>query len=228
MRVNISIAVFYTMLLGLILFVMYEAIKTPYFNPLALPIPFLMWIGILLKNEFLPGKICNPNFITLTGVIGSYVPNEVERGPGNEKIAWVYVKRRYAPKKSRGTHSSGIKDFFALLSGNVRIPVKGHKDDFIAIDPLDCEAPEGAMLFLGSIAGFEVKSLDYNLREQLKKERHEKSISASITREMKASAEGSSHEDNANLLKASHKLGVVQKNVQTKVKILDRRELGED
>ena len=140
-------------LLGSLGFVIYEAIQTPYFSPFQfIGVGAILAIIWITRSEWNPVHI-SKNFITDSGVVGVVWGSPIPEQGG--RITYkIGVYKRYVPSGKR-TAVSGFSGLMAVLAGwNIEIiKITDSREMFRDIPSNNCEAPEGAVKYLGRLDG---------------------------------------------------------------------------
>lgn len=104
-----------------------------------------------------------------SGAYGTIVKGPDTSLPGGKHKYEVAFFQRYVPDsmKKRIIKYEWLKGLMVYFSSAYIIPIIRHYSDFIPIPPDECEASEGVIRCVGSIAGHSVKSVPEYLTDKL-------------------------------------------------------------
>lgn len=196
---------------GSYIIIMYLAFSQPFTNPLFIVPGIMGLVWLIMSNfEYTAMVFSNPNFLCLDGTIGTVI-DIIEDKPGRETYI-VSTKARYIPSNMR-ENIGGIKGFFSRLSLQENIEVSDIGELFVHPSRNECGAPEGAVIYLGSITKKSVPSLNQHLINKIRLMSNSISINETLNEEYKALATILSQSSNTDILQSSQRISALLKDI---------------
>ncbi len=159
---------FYGTLLFIIIYTMADSMIPPMLRFCMVLIMSILFMVTTFAREYLTGSLASENFwLADKGISGTLSTDRAEPLQNGMVKRWVYFPKQWIPDYVRNSISKkGKANFISAISGNVKVPVVGHANDFEELKGNDCYAIEGTMVLWGrDFFGKRVPSMKGNFHE---------------------------------------------------------------
>ena len=213
--IHSSVLVILVLFFGSISIFVYFAMQTPYFNPFSLFLPLVTFMYIFV-TKFLEWNplVRLQNIITDSGVAGTVI-GVPEYHSGNQVTYKCAFFHRYIPKE-KNMKVKWLEGFSTFMSGVGVINITDHVDNFVQIKSNDCDAPEGAIHYVGkTLSNRSIPSVNSRLQGEVEYYRNKLIEIKTIFEKSKATSIASSQEQNVALSDAMLKVSTLLKDLDS-------------
>lgn len=201
----IPVVVFY----GIIILIIFDICRVGGIPALFMIPMFLIiiydWVRLTEWNPIFSNK----NFICHSGVIG-VVDEPLTPVHGGKSRIVVSVKKQYCPKE-KWFRLGGLKGLMSHVAGRVQIAIVDDTWKFHEITGGQLEAPEGAIVYQGSLSGNAPYDLHQSLTRQLDEAYSIISLQESIYERAKQLGNSMARSNNQDILEVSQKFGIIMR-----------------
>lgn len=125
-----------------------------------------LWFSSGVVGEFVGFVIKQKNFITEGGAVG--VLRSITHHQGGMTVARVTTYKRYVKNKELIVKEDALGGVASLFSATVTIEIPDKTYKFKEIESVYCDAPEGTVMYEGTLSGIKIPSVNDEFKKHIK------------------------------------------------------------
>lgn len=141
-------------------FMLYNLASIDAYNPMVVFGGLMILAAVTAQNiwgDWFTFLKAPPEFVTISGVGGRLLSGP-EPLPGGKMKCRVSINRATLARHLKQSEEGGFFVFLGMFSGTTVREVVGYREQFVMVDPNDCENPNGCMHYLGRLDGAELRN----------------------------------------------------------------------